>query len=246
MAGGATRKSNRRVKNPEQKTSVSYDPFRDFEGGPVELFLHKTFYFIRTNFKIVLGAVILAVVALIGAISYNIYQQNQEEEALKDFQALADDPRLGEGIETAEPAARILQEYRQKHPIESARRRSLIFEMDLRAQTQEFEQAGDVAAQLADDLEMPELRAYYSYRSAVFYERAEVYEKSANQFGKMAEFSGDDAYMQAVALFGRGRAFHAMGRTDDAKQAFGDLWAIEKQDEIQDIRAAAAAFLLAR
>ena len=63
MAGGATRKSNRRVKNPEQKTSVSYDPFRDFEGGPVELFLHKTFYFIRTNFKIVLGAVILAVVA---------------------------------------------------------------------------------------------------------------------------------------------------------------------------------------
>lgn len=246
MAGGATRKSNRRVKTTVQSTSNNYDPFRDFEGGPVELFLHKVFYHVRTNLKLVLGVLGLSVILLISAISYRFYQENQERQAREAFDELVGDPRLGENIESTAPGARLLDEYRQKHTTESARRRALIYELDLYRQADEYDKAGDTAALLAEEMEMPELKAFYSYQSAVYYEKAESFEKSASQFDQMLTYGGDDPFMKALALFGKGRVLTQQGNTEQADQAFGDLWAIEQQDQIQDIRAAAAAFLIAR
>lgn len=245
MAGGAPRKSNRRVKAPTQTGSVSYDPFRDFEGGPVELFLHKTFYYVRTNIRIVLGVVGLAVAGLIGAISYNIYSENRETAAREAFEELVGDPRLGEDVESTAPGARLLQTYREEHPIESARRRSFVYEMDLYRTAGEYEKAADVAGQLVDELEMPELRAYYAYRAAVNYEKSQKFEKAAEFYTRMLEFVGEEPYMKALALFGQGRSYNQLGKTEEARQAFGELWAIEQQDDIQGIRAAAAAYLLA-
>ncbi|HBS05377.1 MAG TPA: hypothetical protein DEA96_10450 [Leptospiraceae bacterium] len=246
MAGGATRKSNRRVKAPQQSTSNAYDPFRDFDGGPVELFLHKVFYHVRTNLKLVLAAVSLAVIALIGAVSYRFYTESQERKAREAFDELVGDPRLGENVESTAPGARLLQEYRKNHTTEGAQRRALIYELDLFRQAGEYEKAGDVANELAESLEMPELRAFYYYQSAVYYEKAESYEKSAAGFEQMLTYAGDDPFMKALGLFGKGRALTLKGDQQQADQAFGDLWAIEQQDQIQDIRAAAAAFLIAR
>ncbi|MBI38690.1 MAG: hypothetical protein CMF59_03765 [Leptospiraceae bacterium] len=246
MAGGATRKSNRRVKAPEQSTSNAYDPFRDFEGGPVELFLHKVFYHVRTNFKLVMSGVVLAVLVLIGAVSYRFYQESQERKAREAFDELVGDPRLGESVESTAPGARLLEEYRQNHSTEGAQRRALIYELDLYRQADEYDKAGDVAKKLAELLEMPELRAFYYYQSAVYYEKAESYDKSAEGFQQMLTYAGDDPFMKALGLFGRGRALTFKGDAEQAEQAFGELWAIEEQDQIQDIRAAAAAFLIAQ
>lgn len=245
MAGGATRKSNRRVKT-EQSSSQPYDPFRDFEGGPVELFLHKVFYHVRTNLKLVLGTVIVAVLVLIGAITFRFYQENREMQAREAFAELAGDPRLGEDIESTGPGARLLQEYRENHTTEGAQRRSLIYEMDLYRQAKEFDKAAAVAEKLVALLDMPELQAYYSYQAAVYYEKSESYDKAATQFDKMLALVGDDPFMKALALFGKGRTLTLQGQKEQADQAFADLWAIEQQDDIQDIRAAAAAFLIGR
>ena len=246
MAGGATRKSNRRVKPDTQNVKVNYDPLRDFEGGPVEMALHRIFFFIRKNLTAVLAGVGLGVVVLIGAVSYRFYEEKQDTAAREAFDELAGDPRLGADITSTEPGTRLLEEYRQKHTIESAVRRSYLAEIGLYRQAGEHSKEGDAAAKLASEMSMPELKMFFHYQAGVAYEEAESYDKAAEQYANALKQVTSDPYSQALALFGQGRALQKMGKTEEAEKVFNDLWGIEQTEDIQDIRAAAAAFRLSQ
>lgn len=222
------------------------DPFRDFEGSTLELYVAKFFHFIRSNWKEFTMVASLVVVLLVCFVAYSVWADVQEEQGVVAFEKLVKEPifRPGSGAEDA--ALRKLEQYSSEHATNSAHFRSSLYRLKLLLAQEKSEDALDVAKSLAGEMDTPELGAYFHLQTGILLENAGSYAEAAEAYGKVRESIFNDNVVKALALFGEGRCLLEMGRDRDGKDAIRRMMDMSAVNDIDNLRITAAAYLLSK
>lgn len=224
------------------------DVLKDYQAGSLEYYVAKFFYSLRSNIRYVLivGGVIL--LAGSGALGYWAYLVSRENKSLAAFETLRRDPVLQASTEDARKLAiEKLDEYAKKYDlIDSAGYRANLKKIEILRDAGRNEEAAEVSREMARQIELPELRAYFYLQSAVLFENAGKLPNAQEGYERASEFILENNEIKAFALFGQGRCLYLLGRERDARAAMEALLELDGEGDFDRYRLQAAAFLAAR
>lgn len=242
------RRKKTREKAREIQEKAEQDALRDFEAGTAEFYVAKLFYVLRSNIQTVLivGGGLLLLGA--GAVGFWAYKAAREDASLEAFQKLSRDPVLQASTEDARKLAlEKLDEYRAEYPLlDSAAHRTALKKLDILVASGRDEEAAVESRELARELDLPELRAYFFLKSAVLYENVGQLPKALEGYERANELILVNNEIKAFALFGQGRCLYLLGRDRDARVALESLLELEGEGNLDQYRLQAAAFLVSR
>ena len=228
----------------EIREQFVHDPLRDFEGSPAELFVARTALWLRENVREILigGGVIVAV--LIAYVFYSVYAQNRDERSLVAFETLLEEPVMTPGAGAEEIAVEKIDEYLKSHSSSAAQHRADVYKLRLLSSKPERSaDAAEAAQRLGDDVDTPELQAYFYLRAGFLFERAERFAPAQVAFGRAGELIREDNPLRAAAWFGEGRALIQMGQGEEGRKAIERIFESDSA-ALTDARSAALAYLL--
>ncbi len=218
-------------------------PATEHPGGPIEYYLIEFFSFVRDNLKETVLVVVALLLLIIGGAVYYSFNQQARQDALADFEKLLNNPVMALGSRTDRKAIEKLEEYLKTHSDTASRRRAEIHLLDYYADAKDFIKAAELAVRLAQDLDLPEQRAYFHLRAGIYYENAARYSLAQESYARVSSFLREESYPRAVAVFGEARCLIRIGRRADGLTKMKELLAMDKVENIDRLRAQAAAFL---
>ncbi|GIX43356.1 MAG: hypothetical protein KatS3mg129_3089 [Leptospiraceae bacterium] len=225
-----------------------YDPFAEFEGNKYELFVAKTFYYIRNNFKgfLIISSIIILV--FISVLSYNIYKENLEHEALLKFEELQKNPLLKPGGGDIKVAISKLDDYIKEYNIDSAKKRAIIKKIELYEYNKDYENLGIQYEELAKLVDYPELKITFLYKSAIYFENIKKYSRALANLEEISKYKLTHNVILANVLYSQMRNLYYLGKKEDAKRVAQKILELEIDDnlnpEIKNIQLRIIAFLL--
>ncbi len=202
----------------KNKVEQVYDPFRDFQGTKVELYLAKFFYYIRKNSKIFIILSSSLIVILLAVITYVMYHQNLESKALIAFEELQKSPIFKAGTNDPKILISRLDQYMNDYNIKSAKKRAIIKKIEIYEQNNLEEEVAKQYEELAKIVEVPEIKANLYFRSAILFENQEVYTRALSNIDEVLKQKINDEYILANTLFLQARILFKIGKKAEAKK----------------------------
>ncbi len=230
----------------ELRTQAALDPFRDFQGSKAELAVAKFFHFMRGHVREVLygvGAVILGGALLI---AYFVYDGIRRERSLSAFEELLKEPVMAVGSGAEKAALDKLDAYEKSYGDKQAHYRASLHRLDLYGAMGKHEESAKTAENLANDLNQADLQAYFAFRSAAHYEQAKNCGKGSELYARAANLIPEYNRQKAMALFGALRCLMEIGKETDARDTAKKLFEAKDTAGADDVKTAAAAYLLSR
>jgi len=238
-----------RKKTVEKSKKISeeiYDPFANFEGNKYELFVAKTFYYIRSNLKTFLTIFSIIVLVIISLLFYHIYTENLEKKALLKFEELEKNPILKPGNADLNAAIAKLDEYAKEYNLSSAKKRAIIKKIELYEFNKDYENVAIQYEELAKLVKYPELKIAFLYRSAIYFENAKKYSRALSNLEEISKYNISDSLILSNILYAQVRNLYSLGKKEDAKRLAEKSLEIDSNNnpEIKNIQLRILAFLL--
>lgn len=227
------------------QSRIIRDPLEDFEGNRFEYYLLQFVTFLRDHLKetaVVLGSLLLLVIA---AGVYLNRQSNISEQGLLEYERLSKEPIMHPGSGAEARAILKLDRFETQFDTRDNHFRAMLKKMELFAGMGREKEAGELAAKMAQELDYPEQRAYFSLRAAIYYENAAEYSLAGNSYRQAVDLIKDTNQIKAVALFGEGRSLIRAGNRADGRRRIREMMEIKEEvNGIEELRIQAAAYLL--
>ena len=243
----STKRLHRRktIEKAQEIHDTVYDPFANFEGNKYELFVSKLFYRIRDNMRVVLAVLGIGIVALIGIVSYDIYDADRENKALLAYEALQKNPVMT-GAADPTVAIRKLDDYMAEHTTKSAKKRALLHKLQLLESAHKSKEAAGTATQISELLGERSLKVYMDTKAAILYEDAGETGLALTAAEKALSQSDDEGQIKATLLFLQARLLRANGKESAVRQTVDSLMKLDDKTnpDIIPIKQAALVFLL--
>lgn len=236
-------KSKSRRKEPDDQ-EIQYNPLRDLEGNAFEKFVARAAYLLRSNVRMVLYGLVSLVVIFTSVVSYNIYDNIKEEQALLAYEKLQDNPLMQPGAGSLDAAIEKVDQYSSKYSTSGAKLRSSLKKLQLYQKAGKNKEAADEAAKIASGLKHAPLQVYFYLKAGNLYEKTEQYQRALDCFSAADNKLKKDSIPRALALFGKGRSLTAMGKKEEGKKAIEQMISIKDVDGIKDIQIAASSYLM--
>ncbi len=234
------------VEKSKQITEEVYDPFQNFEGSAYELFIAKTFYYIRNHFKAFLIGFSFAILLLISIVTYFIYIENLEHKALLEFESLQKNPLLTPGAGDINAAISKLDAYINQYNLKSAKKRAIIKKIELYNFNKDYENLAIQYEELANLVEYPELKILYHYHAAINFENVKKYSRALSNLETISKFQTNDTIILANIFYTQIRLLYNLGKKQDAQKLAEKLLELDdpKKPELKNIQLKVITFLL--
>lgn len=238
-----------RKKTKEKTTQIlkeTYDPFANFEGSKFELYIAKTFYYIRNNWKLFSTVILIFLLIFITLIFYKIYQNNLEKKALLEYEELEKNPVMKPGAADLKVAVEKLDKYIEKYPIESARKRAIIKKIQLYEFNKEYEKAAEHYEELAKIIKYPDLKINFYYRAAIHFENIQKYSRSLTNIEEIQKYPINNSLINANLYYTQLRLLYKLGKKEDAKRLAKKIIELDDTEnpEIKNIKSRVIVYFL--
>ena len=206
-----------------KKSFAFNDPFRDFNGPALELYLSKFFYYIRNNFRIFILSFIIIFTTFISAVGYYLWKQERNIQSLSSFQNLMKEPIMN--LESGSPKIAIekLDKYINKNNFYNARIRAEIQKIAYFEKDSNYEKAIDLSLKIAQEIDSNDLQTYFLVRAAIHAENIGLFEKAESAYKKAADKIGEENEFKAFALFGQGRCLYNLNKNTEARNILNKI-----------------------
>ncbi len=220
------------------------DPLRDFEGGPVELFLARSSRYIRDHIKetiLVIAGIALILGSMVG---YSVWQAHVKEKSLAAFEKLMENPIMIPGAASSEGAIAKLDSYVDDFSNNDAKNRTDLKKIEYYLKDKDYANAAETSESIAKRVSDKYLKAYFHLKAASYNEMALNYEMAQEQYQSSIELVQESNLMKAVALFGKGRVLIEQGKYDEGRKSIREMMDIKGVEGIEEFKISATAFLL--
>ena len=244
---------SRRKAADKQTSSASYnplspldDPFRDFQGSSVELYLNRFFYFIRKHGRRFAFVLLISFTLLLCIIGYIAWYDHRESQSLISFRKLMKEPTMDSESGSSEIAIEKLREYAKQYGHKNARLRAMLYQLQYLEKEKKFGTMAKLCLKIGDNLETPELKANFYLRGALHAENLALYKNAAKGYGLAAKAIKDKNELKAQALLGQARMLRILGKKKEARAALEEILDFaEEKNKVQKYLSYAVLYLLA-
>ncbi|MCS7205263.1 MAG: tetratricopeptide repeat protein [Leptospiraceae bacterium] len=242
-------KSFIRKKTSEKSQTIQkeiYDPFADFQGSKLELYLAKLFYYFRKNLKLSLGILSFVLVVFVGIVFYHVYTENLEKRSLLAFEELLKSPIFQAGASDIGTAINKLENYQKEFQNKSAQKRAIIKKIELYQEQRDYENVAIQYEELAKLLEYPELKQYAYLNAAIHFENQKKYSRALSNIEEILKYEIPNEYLKAYVLFTQVRLLYHLGKKEDARRISKKVYQLDIQNhpEISKIQSELTLFFL--
>ncbi len=222
------RHSRRKIKQEAQpEPDVLADPFHNFEGGRLELFLSRLFYWLRMRIRHVLLAVATVFFILLLSVAYFAWHEERNEKSLISLAELLEEPSMNVEAGSPEIAIEKLDEFAKRFSHKRSRMRLMLQKKAYLEKAKKHQVLASLNIQIASQMETPELRAYFYLRAAILLEHLREYKKAEDSYGKVVNAIKSENTLKARALLGQGRMLGKLGRIEEARKIFRQILSAE-------------------
>ncbi len=223
--------------------NTSFDPFRDFDGPAIELYLSKFFYYIRSNFRSFILIFLFSLISFLSIVGYILWNENRQTQSLITFQKMMKDPVMN--LESGSPkiALEKLDKYIQKNNFLSARIRAQMQKILYLEKIERFRDSIDLNIKLAEEIDIKELQTYFLIRAAIHAENLNLFAKAESIYKKAISKMPEQNEFKAFALFGQGRMLYNLDKYQEARETFNKILSFE-DSKTKDFLAPIAVYLL--
>jgi len=242
--------AKRRKKTQERAETIvarnPLDPRAEYDGSPVEYYLHGFFSFVRNNFKEVLLFVLAVSIIIIGLAFLNYRTQRKELKSLIAYERLMQEPLMKENTGAELKAAEKLEKYAKRWSVsEKAQLRSELARISYLSIAGKYDQAALLSRKVAGRLKYPEVRAFFHMKAAIFFENSSRYKDALGEYRFAGKLIQADNFFKAYAVFGEGRCLYLIGKKTEGEKLIKSVISMKNKDGIDSLRGKAIAFLLA-
>lgn len=234
------------IEKSKQISEKLYDPFQNFEGSAYELFIAKTFYYIRNNLKVFLILSTFIVVIVMSLLSYKIYIERLEHKALIEFEALQKNPIMTPGAGDINVAIAKLDAYTKEFNLESAKKRAITKKIELYNYNKDYENLAIQYEELANLVKQPELKIYCYYNAAINFENAKKFSRALSNLETVSKYPINDTIILANIFYTQIRLLFNLGKKQDAQKLAEKLLELDDptKPELKDIQLKVITFLI--
>jgi tetratricopeptide (TPR) repeat protein len=238
-----------RKKTKEKSKEITkkiYDPFADFQGNKYELFVAKTFYYIRDNFRTFLVIASILILFLLSILFYHIYKENLEHKAILKFEELQKNPLFKVGAGDVNIAITKLDEYIKEFNLDSSKKRAIIKKIELYENNKDYENAAIQYEELSKLVEYPELKILFLYKSAIYFENAKKHSRALANLEEINKYKLTNSVILSNVIYAQVRNLFEMGKKEDAKRIAQKIFEVEEVDnlEVKNIQLRILAYIL--
>ena len=217
--------------SPNQTLSSSSlgEPFRNFEGGRVELYLSKFFYFIRKNTRQFVLAISMFLTVFFCALGYLAWIEHREKQSLLAFRKLMKEPTMDMKSGSTEIALEKLKGYGARHGHTEARLRGMLYQLRYLEKEKKFRTMAKLCLKIGDALETSELKANFYLRGALHAENLGLYKEAEKGYRLAGKSIKKKNELKARALFGQSRMLGVLGKKEEARESLKEILSFTKE-----------------
>ncbi|MCB1142272.1 MAG: hypothetical protein H7A24_00210 [Leptospiraceae bacterium] len=217
-------------RNPKERPDYTFPEEEEVQGTPVELFFINIAKFIEKNRLRVFASVAGIFIVLGGIVAFGEYSRYREELATLEVEKLekkfTKSPPTDESQKIKE-----MEDFLKEHSAKNANLRVSKQLIDSYAKKEDYKNAGFYAEKMSGLIsEPPEVRAYFHFLAANYYENNKEPELALKQFEKaslLVSSKKDMAVMNAWIYFHTGRLQFDSGKKEEALGNFKKVLELE-------------------
>ena len=206
------------------------DPFHNFEGTPIELALHKAFYYIRHHIRNIIIIAFISFCLLFVFILYTSWYDTRESKSQIAFQELLEEPTLNVKAGSSEISIEKLDAYSKKYSFEKAKLRALLYKQRYLLKEKKYKELVTTLLEIGDKAKNPEIKALFYMKAGLYAENLKDYKRAALAYGNVIKATKLENNIKAQALLNKARTLFYLGNKKEAKIALEKLISFEKNN----------------
>ena len=223
----ARRKQLQQPSTPKLQNEV-FDPFREFKGDRMQLWIARAFYHIREHKLPYVTVLSLVLMLLFTTLGYTAWSQHIESKSQISFHELLQEPTMNFTDGAPEIAVEKLAKYTEAFSHTDAYLRSQVYRLHFLAKAKKWGEAGELCLDLAKQLATPELRAYFYFRAGLYLEMAGNYRSAEQAYKSAGADIAKKNSLKATALFNQGRMLVTLEQKEQAQEVFKEILSYDR------------------